>query len=128
MRVESILFAGATCFLASIGLIYGLSSHERAGTSLLILGAAATLLVAAYLLFQARRRGPRPEDRPDATIEEGAGDVGYFPTSSFWPFGLAAGAVVLANGLVFGVWLVLVGAGIVTVSVIGYTVESQNKA
>ena len=46
----------------------------------------------------------RPEDRPDATIAEGAGVINSFPGSSIWPFILGMGAFVLVLAFVFGIW------------------------
>ena len=36
--------------------------------------------------------GHRVEDREDASIEEGAGEINSFPGSSIWPFVLGMGA------------------------------------
>ncbi len=129
MKVEWVLFAGAGAFLILTSTIYWFVSYEDAGTTLLGMGVAAVLMVAAWLAFQSRRlRGPRPEDRPDADPSDGAGDLGYFPSSSIWPLVCGAGAVVVANGLVFGVWLMVTGAVLVVIGIVGYASEASSKA
>ena len=44
-----------------------------------------TTLITFYLGFHARRMEPRPEDRKDGEIAEGAGELGFFPPYSWWP-------------------------------------------
>ncbi len=128
MKLEWLLFAGAGAFLILTSTLYWFVSYEDAGTTLLGMGVAAVLMVAGWLAFQARRLGgPRPEDRPDADPSDGAGDLGYFPSSSIWPLVLGAGAVVIANGFVFGVWLVLAGAVLVVIGIVGYASEASSK-
>src|SRR5579862_4533324 len=68
---------------------------------------------------------PRPEDRTDATIEEGAGIIGSFPSSSIWPFVFGMGCFVLALSAVFGIWLMLPALTLGIAAVIGYTAESR---
>ena len=129
MKVEWRLFAGAGGFFLLTSSIYWFVTYEDAGTTMLGMGVAAVLLVAAWLLFQSRRLGgPRPEDRTDAEPSDGAGDLGYFPASSIWPLVLAAGAVVVANAFVFGVWLGLAGALLVVIGIVGYASEASYKA
>ena len=54
-----------------------------------------TLMVTIYLGFHAKQMDPRPEDRKDAEIADGAGELGFFPPYSWWPLwcALALGAV-----------------------------------
>ena len=68
---------------------------------------------------------PRPEDRTDASMEEGAGVIGSFPASSIWPFVLGMGLFLMVLSMVFGLWLIAPGAALVVSSVIGVTVESR---
>jgi hypothetical protein len=128
MRVEWRLFAGAGVFFTITGTIYWFASYEDAGTVLLGLAVAAVLMVAGWLLFQARRVGMRPEDRADATVADGAGEVDYFPSSSVWPLVVAAGAVVCANALAFGIWLGVGGVLLLLAGVVGYAYEASSKA
>ena len=56
---------------------------------------------------------PRPEDRTDATMADGAGVIGSFPGSSIWPFVLGMGLFLMVLSMVFGLWLIAPGASLV---------------
>ena len=43
------------------------------------------MMVTFYLGFHAKKMEPRPEDRKDAEIADGAGELGFFPPYSWWP-------------------------------------------
>jgi len=60
--------------------------------------------------------------------QDGAGDLGYFPSSSAWPVVLSAGVVVLANGLVFGPPIAILGLLLMVAGVFGYAREADQKA
>ena len=47
--------------------------------------ALLALMVTLYLGFHAARMDPRPEDRKDGEIADGAGELGFFPPYSWWP-------------------------------------------
>jgi hypothetical protein len=128
VKVEWRLFAGAAGFFTVTAAIYWFVTYEDAGTTMLAASVPAFALVAAWLWFQHRKVGPRPEDRGDANPADGAGDVGYFPASSAWPFILAAGVIVLANGLVFGPPIAVVGALLMLAGVFGFAREADQKA
>ena len=128
MRTEWKLFAGAAGFFSLTGGVYWFVTYEHAGFTMLALAVAGLLMVAGWLLLWSRRVGLRPEDRPDASPGDAAEDVGYFPSSSIWPFVIACGAVVMGVALVFGVWLGLTGALIALVGIIGYAYEASSKA
>ena len=42
-------------------------------------------MMSLYLGFHAARMEPRPEDRKDGEIADGAGELGFFPPYSWWP-------------------------------------------
>ncbi len=127
MKVESRLFAGAGAFYVVTTALYWFVSYEHAGSTMLALSVPAFLMVGVYLLLQGRRHGPRPEDRPEASLEEGEEEIGYFPSSSVWPLVLGLGAVALANSLVFGLGLAALGAGLTITAVVGYAAEANSK-
>lgn len=128
MKIEWKLFAGAGAFLVTTTTAYWFVTYEDAGTTMLGLGVLAVLMIAGWLLVQSRKVGVRPEDRADATPADGAGDLGYFPALSVWPFVIGAGAVLVANGLVFGVWLGLAGGLLLLVGLVGYAVEAASSS
>ncbi|GGK26631.1 cytochrome c oxidase polypeptide 4 [Pilimelia terevasa] len=84
------------------------------GTMALLLSGMLCLMLGGYFWFVARRIDLRPEDRPDAEIHEGAGEVGFFSPGSYWPFGLALAAAFAAIGTAFMAWW-LVAGGLIAV-------------
>src|ERR1700730_13619698 len=110
MKVETQVVGLGMVFLAVIGAIYWFTSYEDAGTTLLVVGALAYLLLAGYLYLQSRRLGGRrPEDREVAAPADSRGPVGFFPAASVWPVALGLGVALGALGLVFGPWFAAIG-------------------
>ncbi|HLN18315.1 MAG TPA: cytochrome c oxidase subunit 4 [Acidimicrobiales bacterium] len=140
MRDESVFLIGVGVFFGIVGLIYWLTAYEDAG-GVLLLGTCFLGLVPGlyyyywYCRFHGRKFfffgqvgkavGPRPEDRPDATLAEGAGVVSAFPDSSIWPLVLGSGAFLLVLALVFGYWLAFPGIGLIITALVGVTAESR---
>ena len=128
MKAESFYWLGVTAFFVVIGAVYWFTSYEDAGTTMLVATSLLGLLAGGYLFIQSRKYPPRPEDRPDATLEEGAGPVDEFPAPSIWPFVFGLGATVFATGFIFGVWVILPGAAILGLGVVGMIVQSRRRA
>lgn len=125
MRIEGLLLLGVAVFFGIVGLVYWFTSYEEAGFLMLIGTVLLGLLPGSYYLWWSTRMKPRPEDRPDATISEGAGVIGSFPGSSIWPFVLGMGLFLTALSAVFGLWLLAPGLSLVISAAIGATVESR---
>lgn len=140
MKIESSFLIGVGIFFGCVGLIYWFLSYEDGGAMMLFGTAALGMLPGSYYYFWHRRFrghkyffwgqtervvGTRPEDRNDATIEEGAGIISSFPGSSVWPFTLGTGAFTLLLAFVFGAWLALVGLSLVLAALVGVTAESR---
>ncbi len=120
MRVEARLFGVLCGLLFAFAIVYGIWTWgdsgrvEVIGTTALILSGGLCLIIGSYFAFVARRIDLRPEDRRDADIAEGAGELGFFSPGSYWPITLAASAALAGLGLVFLEWW-LVAVGIVAV-------------
>jgi cytochrome c oxidase subunit IV len=84
------------------------------GVVALALSGLLCLMCGGYFWFVSRRIDPRPEDRDEAEIAEGAGEIGFFSPGSYWPFGLALAAVTVGIGLVYFYWW-LIAAGMVAI-------------
>ena len=123
MKVEGYIFAFVAVFLVPVTVIYWLLSKDPTGTTCLALSIGLTFMIGYYLLFTARRMEARPEDRPDAEISEGSGEIGFFPPHSWWPIGLAASFTVTMVGLIIGPFLVLIGGLMLVVTVLGLLFE-----
>jgi O-antigen/teichoic acid export membrane protein len=118
-----VLFVGI--FFGLAGLVYWLWSHEDAGSVMLLGTFLLGCVPGSYYLWWSRRMPKRPEDNPDATLEDGAGVVGAFPGSSIWPFVLGLGATFVAAALVFGAWTLGVGLFLAVSALVGVVYESR---
>ena len=124
MKVEALIFSiiSGFCFIAAT--VYGIWSREPIGTTALVLSGGLTILVGGFFWFVSRRIDPRPEDRKDADIADGAGELGFFPPASYWPVGLAASAALMGLGLAFFyVWLILIAAAALMLTIGGLLFE-----
>lgn len=128
MRYEWKVTMGAAVFLAATGLLYWFTSYENAGTVMLGFSFAAYALLGGFLLmvWHRRKRIPRPEDNPDGTHEDGAGEVAFFPAASIWPAGIGLGAIFCAVALIYGNWYWVIGLPLIIGAVIGFTVEAES--
>ncbi|WP_322759422.1 cytochrome c oxidase subunit 4 [Frankia sp. Cr2] len=109
MKIEGVVFLVFTIFCTVVDIVYWFTSKDPTGTVALALCGALGLLVGGYLLFTARRIGARPQDLPDAEISDGAGELGHFTPGSYYPFFIAASASLVFLGVIFGIWLALIG-------------------
>ena len=123
MKVEGFLFAGVAVFFAGVDVVYWYTSHDPTGTTALALAVALGFLVGFYLFVTGRRTGVRPEDRPDADISEAAGEYGFFSPHSWWPLFTAGSIGIVAVGVVFAWWLMIVGLMCVVITALGFVLE-----
>ena len=124
MKVAARIFGGIGALLLITGLIYLVISGEYTGATLLIVTSGLGGVVGFYLWFTARRLDEMPpEDRPNAEVEDGAGDLGFFPPHSWWPLFMAIGAGLVVLGTIFGLWLILVGGTLLLFSINGFVME-----
>jgi cytochrome c oxidase subunit IV len=97
---------------------------EFVGTIELLLTGVLLLMLGLFFEFVHRRIDPRPEDRPDAEMSDGAGEVGFFSAGSYWPFGIGLAVGVAGLGLaVWQWWLTAAGLVAVLVTVSGLLFE-----
>ncbi|GAA5205926.1 MULTISPECIES: cytochrome c oxidase subunit 4 [Streptomyces] len=127
MRTEARLFTGVAAFFAVTAAGYGWFSEEPAGTAALTIAFLMASLVAFFLRVQYRKRGLRAQDRGDAEVLETAGPLEFFPPHSPWPIVTALGAVVLALGIVYGLWLALIGFGVLALAVLGLVFQYAGR-
>ena len=123
MKAERLIFILIAAFFVAVAPAYWFITGEIIGTVALLLTLAFAGMLAVYFTIQSRKIDPRPEDRTDADIIEGAGEVGFFPSKSIWPFWCALAVTVMALGPVFGWWLTLLGAGLGIWAVGGWTYQ-----
>jgi len=129
MRIEGRIFLLLTWFCFAMAALYGWWTHidssiEWVGVAALVLSGGLLGIIGTYLQFVARRIDARPEDRSDAEIADGAGDLGFFSPGSYWPLGIALSASVVAYAMAFSQWwLIATGVVLILFSVSGLLFE-----
>lgn len=124
MKTEAYLFAGVAGFFLGTGAFYTwLSDREPAGTAALTVSFVMASLISFFCAMNHRRRGPRPEDRKGAEVAERAGPLDFFPPRGAYPPLTGLGAALTALGIVYGLWLFLIGFGVLGAGVLGLTFQ-----
>jgi hypothetical protein len=123
MKAEAWIFAICTVFMVIVSPTYWLITGDWTGTSALTMTTLLTLMVTIYLGFHANNMEPRPEDRKDAEIADGAGELGFFPPYSWWPLWCGVCLAVIVLGVVIGWWLAIIGAMLGVVALSGWIFE-----
>lgn len=85
---------------------------EWAGVLAFTLTGVMVLMIGGFLRITGAKMDPRPEDRKEAEVVDGAGEIGFFPPSSIWPFLCAVVAGLVFLGPVFGWYLTIIGFGL----------------
>ncbi|MBA3310836.1 MAG: cytochrome c oxidase subunit 4 [Nocardioidaceae bacterium] len=123
MKAEAWIFGMNAAFFALVTPIYWFLSYDETGTSALVMTTLLVALVTFYLGFHANKMDARPEDRKEAEVVDGAGELGFFPPYSWWPLWCGLALAVCVLGVVFGWWLFLIGAGAGSIALIGWVFE-----
>jgi hypothetical protein len=130
MKIEARIFLLVASFCWVAATVYGFWTRnadghiEWAGFAALILSGGLLGISGSFFWFVARRIDPRPEDRSDAEIAEGAGELGFFSPGSYWPIGIAFAGMVAAYGFAFvQLWVVLIGVIGILINVGGLLFE-----
>jgi hypothetical protein len=104
MKAEAWIFGMVTAFLVLVSPAYWFISGDWTGTSALTMTTLLAAMVTMYLGFHAAKMEPRPEDRKDGEIADGAGELGFFPPYSWWPLWAAATLGVMVFAIAAGAW------------------------
>ena len=124
MKVEAWIFGISTAFFVVVSPAYWLIAGDWTGTSALVMTTLLMAMVTLYLGFHASKMEPRPEDRHDADIAEGAGELGFFPPYSWWPLWCGASLAVITYGVALGAWwLFIIGVGLGSLALSGWVFE-----
>ncbi|KQW53408.1 cytochrome C oxidase subunit IV [Nocardioides sp. Root1257] len=124
MKSEAWVFAICTIFLVLVSPAYWFITSDWTGTSALTMTTLLTLMVTLYLGFHAKNMDPRPEDRKDGEIADGAGELGFFPPYSWWPLWCSLTLGVCVFGIAAGAWwLFIIGVLLGAMALIGWIFE-----
>jgi len=109
VRIEGGLFGLGFVFYTLLAGVYWYFSRDEIGTTALALTGGMAFLVSFYALYTSKRVYPRPEDRLDAEIDEADPEYGFYSPHSWWPLAVAVATVIVVLGLIFAVWLIVLG-------------------
>ncbi|MGI8870815.1 MAG: cytochrome c oxidase subunit 4 [Mycobacteriales bacterium] len=124
MKTEAVIFGLVSAFLFVVAIIYGIWSGEPVGVVALVLSGGFCGIIGSYFGFIVRRIEPRPEDRDEADISEGAGELGFFSPGSYWPLGIGLSTATVAVGAAYWYyWLMLIGGVSILLSAGGLVFE-----
>jgi hypothetical protein len=124
VKVEALIFNLIAVFCIVAAAVYGIWSREPIGTTALVLSGGLTGLIGGFFWFVSRRIDARPEDRKDAEIAEGAGELGFFSPASYWPFAIALAAATTGLGMAFWYyWLIALGGVALLITIGGLLFE-----
>ncbi|WP_069173875.1 aa3-type cytochrome oxidase subunit IV [Streptomyces griseus] len=124
MRTEAWLFTGTAVFFGVTGSLYAVFAQEPAGIAALLVSFLMSGLIAVFLWRQYRRDGRRPEDRGGAEVRSVGGRSAFFPARSYFPVVAAAGCALTGLGVVEGLWLTLIGVGVLLPGVFGFVFQN----
>ena len=125
------------------GAVYWFLSYEWLGTvALLVLGAGPGF-AGLILVLEQRQRGGTGESRavamrrlagippqdPPGPSDLGAEDLGVLPLPTIWPLAASLGVAMLFTGLIYGLWLVILGVGLIVYAAWGWlaAVNRENR-
>jgi len=127
VKIEGWIFGVGAIFYFFVSGVYWYLSRDEIGTTALVMTGGLAFLVAFYILYTAKRVYPRPEDRDDAEVDEADPEYVFFSPHSWWPLAVGIGAMITTFGLIFAVWLLVLGVSVLMLSIIGWLFEYYRR-
>ena len=124
MKIEAFIFGMSTVFFVLVSPAYWLLTKDWTGTSALVMTTLLVAMITLYLGFHAAKMDPRPEDRKEAEIADGAGELGFFPPYSWWPLWCGSALGVCVYGIaIHAWWLFIIGTFLGALALCGLVFE-----
>jgi hypothetical protein len=124
VRTNGYLFALIGVFCIVTDVVYWSYSKDPSGTAVLGITSGLGFMIGFYLLFTDRRVGTTPQDQELGEISDGAGELGHFTPWSWWPIAIGFSVALVMLGLIFAMWLALLGGIGVVTTVCGLVFEN----
>ena len=131
MRANQVIFAILSMFFGILAVVYAIwamivyhGEVEWVGVVGLSLVSVMALFIGFYLNRSFRSQGGElPEDRQDASIDDGDPELGFYSPYSWWPLVLALAAALGFLGIAVGVWISFIGGAVFVVAIVGWVYE-----
>ena len=143
MTDEAGMLLRVSGFGFAAGIIYWFLSYEWLGTICLLLLGAGPGFAGLILVLEQRQRGGTGESRaaalrrlagvppqdPPGPKDLEAEDLGVLPLPTIWPLAASLGMAILLTGLIYGLWLVILGLGLLGYAAWGWlaAVNRENR-
>jgi hypothetical protein len=100
-------------------------NFEVVGLMTMGLSSLLCLLMAFYFgrVVKAQGNGLLAEDRPDAEIDDGDPEAGFYSPWSWWPILLAAAVGLIFVGVAISPWIALIAAPFFVVCITGWVFQ-----
>ena len=126
MSDDAALLLRVSVFGLVAGTVYWFLSYEALGTVALLLLGVGPGFAGMFILWHRRGEGAQggsaretlrrfaglPEADPPGPKSLEDRDLAVLPLASIWPFAASLGLAVTGSGLIFGLWLVILGLGV----------------
>ncbi|MEY4654739.1 MAG: cytochrome c oxidase subunit 4 [Rhodoluna sp.] len=132
MKTNTNIFILLTFFYLIVTVAYGywswIASPED-NRQIEVIGTAAIgmlVFLSGFIAFyfgKAARNFTGPEDLPEANIEDGEAEVGFYAPWSWWPLALGIGSAICFTSLAVGWWLFAIGFPLALIALIGFVFE-----
>ena len=128
MKTNVAIFNLLTVFYIIVAAVYGYWSNLVYGEIEVIGFASIGMLFfltgfLAFYLGKTAKNFTGPEDLPDANIEDGEAEMGFFAPWSWWPLMLGIGGAICFTSLAVGWWMFIIGFPLAIVALIGFVFE-----
>jgi Cytochrome c oxidase subunit IV len=143
MTDEAAIMLRVSLFGFVSGIVYWFVSYEPLGTVALLLLGAGPGFAGLILVQERRRQGGAAESRgdtlrrlagippldPPGPADKGDDDLGVLPLPTIWPFATSLGLAILLTGLIYGLWLIVLGGGIAAYGTWGWlaAINRENR-
>ncbi len=119
--IQARIFAAVGTFVGLVSILYGFLTYEWAGTVMLTLTSLLAFTIGGYLGWKKPPAGTTVDEEQHDTEDEEP----WFPHASGWPFALGIGAVLVANGLLLGLWLLFPAGAFLIYAIAGWIQQSR---
>ena len=129
MKANVAMWFGMTAFFTLITGTYAIwwsltrGGWEPIGTSALSMLTFMSIFITFYLWKTDRTQGIVPEDRPDANIEDGESELGFFSPWSWWPIFVGSASALAFASLAIDWWLTFIAVPLALIGVVGFVFE-----
>lgn len=130
MRVNTNIFWVLTVFFVladaayTIWALIAYGRVEWVGTVGIALTAILSVFIGFYLYRSYKAQGGElPEDRQDASIDDGDPEMGFFSPWSWWPVILGGTAALGFAGLAVGYWMTIIAGAFFLIAITGWVYE-----